>query len=202
MHAQQSRKPARRAMGRVPPAAGAAQPHPHAGAPSTRQLAAVQHREQRRQHAPRQDGAPWAQGETTFAARRRGRAFRAERAASSTALQVAGWLIGKRRPPPCGSGAPRRRPLSGTWLLREPPVPALAQCGRAAWLGRPGTLRACAPMNLGAARSAVRRRGRATHAAAGRPATRTAALGVPTVRVSRLRSGAAGHAGGAHPTLG
>jgi len=113
MHTHQSRKPA----GSVPggafhPQLGA-RPRQRPRAMHPRQAAAASHCEQRRQHAPRQDAAPRAQHETTSAARRRGRAFRADRAASPNALPALGWLAQNR-------SAATEPPTHCCWHLLRP----------------------------------------------------------------------------------
>ena len=129
-------------------ARGSPAPRPRA---CTRQAAAASHCEQGRQHAPRQGGAPWAQQEITFAARRRGRAFRADRAASPTALQAPCWLARNQRPPPCVSGAPRSRPVPGTSCA----LPEAARAGAGSEL-RGGCEPAPLPLSLQASTCELR----------------------------------------------
>jgi len=129
-------------------ARGSPAPRPRA---CTRQAAAASHCEQGRQHAPRQGGAPWAQQEITFAARRRGRAFRADRAASPTALQAPCWLARSQRPPPCVSGAPRSRPVPGTSCA----LPEAARAGAGSEL-RGGCEPAPLPLSLQASTCELR----------------------------------------------
>jgi len=140
--------PGARSVRRWGRARGSPAPRPRA---CTRQAAAASHCEQGRQHAPRQGGAPWAQQEITFAARRRGRAFRADRAASPTALQAPCWLARSQRPPPCVSGAPRSRPVPGTSCA----LPEAARAGAGSEL-RGGCEPAPLPLSLQASTCELR----------------------------------------------